>query len=659
MGLRKQYSTLYPMKFDLLELRKNIEEKRLLWGERLEQFLLKKLWAFGGLLKGGLTAPSGALVGCWIIIAISILARSTRDIGPESAQLLDIANHGITASHFSLIFCLSKIPHFLANFFSSNLILAQEIFVNLLGIAAIYFSAKILERSDIAKDRTVFNLIILSFACGFFLRVFTLQFNEFATETSYFLALIFPYLSYQFLEESKFKKSDQILLGLIAAVLFFLKANYVIFIVVFEVAKLLQKNSFLPAFCLRNFITFFLVIFYLVFLHLPGSYEIKASAIFSVIHDDLFPIFLLIFLNSFLLQKFSILRPLFLAVIAAFLLLISEMDASYDARSAFYSLSLPLVTLLLFYLIKSKAINWQRDSVILFLIFIVPQFDPEIFSQVIFNFGVFWWIFALILAASWRRVGLGSEHYQRLSLTKQFLLPHNLFSRIYFAVMVLATFAFASNKKYEDLAWIFLTIILLALISLQQKLYEEFYRQKELSHFSNSAICLVVAYVFSLHLTAVFNLPVSGHEYKSPNYLSEQMHRAIKNYAAEEEEITIISEKNSTRYPLIIYAKKENDLSALAQDLSNIKQQILRAENRLIFSEKTDNCSINSLELYLRDEEFRKAFLKNYIFKNRIITKEKSEKKVQFFDEEKNIELPQSLETITSEVEIYIRKNGQ
>lgn len=96
---------------------------------------------------------------------------------------------------------------------------------------------------------------------------------------------------------------------------------------------------------------------------------------------------------------------------------------------------------------------------------------------------------------------------------------------------------------------------------------------------------------------------------------------------------------------------------------SRLKQQIERKENKLIFVEKNqisfDRCAINFLEYYLRDPEFKKVFLQNYVFLNQAITLQKAEKEVKFFDDNNTLELPQSTDFIDAEVEVYIRKNDQ
>ncbi len=156
----------------MLELQQNIEEKRLILGKKFENFLLKNLRKVGAFLCKKLSKKSCAFFASLTVILISIVIRSTRDIGYNSGFLLD--------------------------FLSINQILLADFFVNLIGILSIYFSFLILKKSEIAKNKFALNLLIISFSVGFFLRSFTLQFNDFITFYSAILAISFPVIAFCF-----------------------------------------------------------------------------------------------------------------------------------------------------------------------------------------------------------------------------------------------------------------------------------------------------------------------------------------------------------------------------------------------------------------------------------------------------------------------------
>lgn len=161
----------------MLELQQDIEEKRLILGKKFENFLLKNLRKVGAFLRQNLSAKSGAFFGTLVVALISIFIRSTRDIGYNSGFFLDLT--------------------------SINQILLADFLVNLIGILSIYLSFLILKKSEIAKNKFALNLLIISFSVGFFLRSFTLQFNDFITFYSAILAISFPIIAFCFRDLSR------------------------------------------------------------------------------------------------------------------------------------------------------------------------------------------------------------------------------------------------------------------------------------------------------------------------------------------------------------------------------------------------------------------------------------------------------------------------
>lgn len=675
-------------RLDTFEIQKNIEEKRLILAKKFKAFLAQKIEVITEFFSQIIAAKSTAFFGCLIITAISILAASSRDIGHNSAAYLEMVQKFVNGAqdhqNFSensslLVFYFTAIPHFLAQFFAISPIIALEIFVNLVGILSLYFSSKILEKSDVSKERAIFNLIILSFACGFFLRVFTLQFNEFGTESTYFLAFAFPYISYQLVKN--LKNFDQILIGILAAILFCLKPHYGILVIVFEVAKIFEKKSFKTIFCLRNYLTISLIIFYFVFLAIPFSAYIAAISnlsdyVFLMLKEDLFPILLLIFLCFSLVKKNHFLYPFFLASISSLLIVISQLSANYDQRFVAYSLSLPFVVLTVFLIIKNNKISWRKDGFALFLILFIAQFDPNNFFAIALDIAAFWWLFVIILSLKWRNKKIQNDGFLKI-----IFLPRDVSSWFYFLLITATLIALSFNKNAAELFWIISAIIFALLINFYQKIHEEFSNSNKFSRLTSCPIFTVVAYFLSLHLSAIFNFSDSAaFLYKSPNHVNDQMIKIVKNYADESDEVTVIAPMISASYPALTYLKKTNNLSspqmlALYDKITNsseakkaqsylfskLKQQLQNDKNKIIFIEKRgeafdDRCQIGFLEYYLKDPEFRKIFLNNYVFLNRIIDKKTSQKEVNFFNDDQDSKSSQTPEIINRDVEVYIRK---
>ena len=678
------------MPFDTLEIQKNVEERRLILGQRLEQFLLQKLLLvvdFFGRVFGG---RSCAFFGCLIVVLISILVRSTRDIGHDSAVYLEIAQKILNGGKYyqdffennlPLSFLFTVIPVSLANFFGASPIIFSEVFVNLIGISALYFSAKILSRSDISKDRTVFNLIILSFAVGFFLRVLTLQYNEFLTKSTYFLAFAFPYISYQFFQESELKKSDQIYSGLLAAALFCLKPHYGILVIIFELAKLCKNKSLKPAFRSTNYITILALVCYLLLLFTCFPDYLKAIPHFSSVYyksqyfkillmlkDDLFPISMLMILCFSSVRKSHFLLPFFLATLAAALIIILEVMGGEDQRFVLYSISLPFLILLIFTIIKNRQIDWKKDWFFALLILLAPQFDRNFFVTTAFNFCAFWWIFALALSVQWRRTGIGSQFNNFLSIV---FFQRNLVSWFCFLALAALSISLSFHPATNKFAWPVAVVIFIVMVGFYQNLHQKFFATEKFSRLSACIIFTVLSYFISLHLAAIF----STHPNKSPNYVNDQMIKIVKNYVADDEDLTIISSAIFGTYPVINYLKKENnlpssqllplyskidDLNPISEAenylFSRLKGQLENPKNKLVFVEIKTNIFDGQCRIGILEHYFKKDFLQNYVFLNRIIKVNPSEKKVEFFNDGQNFSASGSSDFIERDVEVYIRK---
>lgn len=275
-------------KFDSLEIQNNIEEKRLILGKKLEWFLLKKLAVFGQFLSHIFTAKHSTFFGCLTIVAISIIAQSTRDIGHDSSVYLDVIQKMLNGGKYyydffennlPLSFLFTAIPYSLAKFFHGNSIIFLEIFINLVGITSIYSSVKILKRSETYNSQPIFNLIIFGFATGFFLRVFTLQYNEFATKSTYFIAFAIPYISYHCLESSALKNRDQIISGTLAALLFCLKPNYGILVIAFEIKTTREQINKIRILSSQLHHTFFTNFLCNIFIYLLSRLYISTSSL--------------------------------------------------------------------------------------------------------------------------------------------------------------------------------------------------------------------------------------------------------------------------------------------------------------------------------------------------------------------------------------------
>jgi hypothetical protein len=779
--------------FDLLEIQRKLEEQRLILGQKLEIFLLTKIFLFMNFCKRVFAGRKCAFFGCFFIILISLLIRSTRDIGYDSAFFLEIATKLLNGQKYGqkyygdffinnppLVFYFIMFSQLAAKFFAINPIIAQEILNNLTGILALYFCNKILARSFIFKDKIAFNLIILTFACAFFLRFFTLQYNEFGTRSTYFLALAFPYISYHFLGDFELKKIDQILTGILAALLFCLKLHYGILVIVFELQKFYEKKSPKSFLCLRNGITSGLLILYLAFIYWPQdapqnhlnnfNYYLNYFQIFKIVRENLFLLFVLVFLCFHLIKKSSLLQRFFFTALAGALIIIPESAANYDQKSVFYSLSLPLVVLLALEIVKNHRINYLQNYpqnyrenylqnyrenylqnyrenylqnyrenylqnylqnywenyrgnwLILLLILTISQFDPPSFINIALNCCEFWWLFALFLSAKWRKTLAQHNLLPKLPNLRNFnfgnfpaifFMQNSLLSCFCFLLLAALSIFLACNKATGNLSWILSAIIFVFLVGFYQKLYEKTFVTKSFSGFSSGVIFTILSCFITLQTEAICGAAISGaaifnaDDYKSPNYVNDQMAKIIKQHLKKEDDLTIISAAAFGTYPLIIYLHKENHLessqllslynridNAIDDGTDNVidaekqmsqtdkylflglKSQIKNPKNKLIFVEIKsdvfdDQCHIGFLENHFSDTEFKEFFLQNYVFLNRITafsfpenngqnkqnnSEENDKKKITFFNQDpKSADLKENSNLIARDIEVYIR----
>lgn len=685
--------------FDNLEIQKNIEEKRLILAGKVDNFLSKKLSIITDFFVRIFAAKYCALIGSILIIAISILCRSTHDIGHDNGLYLSIANKLLNGGKYyqdffeinlPLVFCITTIPVFLAKIFAINPIISLEIFVNLVGILTIYCSSKILFRFDFAKDRTIFNILILSVAVGFFLRIFTLQIGDFGTKSTYFLSAAFPYIFYHFLKESQLKKSDQIIIGFLGALLFCIKPNYGILVIAFELKKILENKSLKSVFSLRNYVSFSFIVVYLLILiacfpeyikGLPSFLaiylNIKSINISLALKEDLFPLVFLVFLCLFLVKKFAFLKQLTCAFAALIIIEIFEITEFYDQRSAIFALSMPLVFSISLCLIRDHQINWKRDWFFLLLILIGPQFDRSYFSSMAFNCGAFWWLFVLIISAKWRNI-LAQKNLTQNNFLGYFFLPKDIISWLCFLSLTAATLYFGSNPKINNQVWIITAIIFILLTDFYHKLYQKFFSSQKLPILSSCIIFTILSYIISLEIAAISG----AYEYQSPNQTTKQMRKVIKNNLALDEDFAVISSVILGTFPIVNYVNKENvlptsSLYSLFKKIEDrkpfspeqnylfqrLKDQLQNPKNQLIFVDikgniDDKNCRIGFLEYYFYDEEFRKIFLENYTFLTRIIEVKPAERKIKFFsDKGQKVIALSAGDTLTRDIEVYVRKD--
>lgn len=640
------------MQFYILELRRKFEDVKELINRSLTAVLLVIMRVLKRHCSKALLSHHFAIISCFVVIAISVFVRSQRDIGYDSAFYLDFyinAGREIFGNGLSLIIFLSSIPHVLSKILTISPIISLEIYVNILGIISLYFSSKILRRSGVVSDLILFNLIIVSYAIGFFLRVFTLSLNEFGTSSTYFLIIAFPYISYQFLDQSQRKNFDKRISDVLAILLICLKPYYAILAIVFE----LKRGRFVAA------------IFYLFLLFLMAADPViskeKIYLLSIIFRQDLFPFLTVVILNYSLIQKSQPLKIFALATAAIAMLIIAEMMMGDDQRIIFYVPFLSFLMVLVLEIIRQGYLNWKRDGVILFFMAVVLQFSHDVFIDLIFNLSSFWWIFAVILALSWKRQ-LFPNDLSYSNRAERFLLQRDIISNILLIVALFITVYCAMNNSPFGELFISITVFLL-LVKSNQNLHEKLTGFKEFSRLSSCIILIIMSYLISLHRVAIF----VDHEHISPNYVNDSMIDIIQTKLAKGDQFLIISDIISDSYPLMNYVGGHRGISSFKASLSIVTEQLKQQNNKIIFvganrQDGLNACFVGVIENYMKNPEFRKYFLENYVFLNRMTATQMVRQKVKFereFENEKvDFRALENIEMIDRDIEVYIRREG-
>ncbi len=674
------------LNFNPLKIQNKIEEKRLTIGFAVESFLLKKLRKLQNFLAKTFSANNSATFAIFAITALSLFVQSNRDIGHDSATYIEVAQKMLKGGiyyqdffelNFPLSFYLTVIPVAIAQMLAISPIITVTIFVNLLGIIAVFLVKNILKNHHFENSKLLRNLIIISLAASFFLRPMVMHFNEFFTKTSYFLIFFLPYFALQIIDKKT--KSAEIFCGILAALIIALKPNYALLIAIVELYNLSEKRSIKSAFCLRNFTTlttliiYFLVIFFWqndylqYFQTISQTYFLAAlSRIEMILKQDIFPLICILSVTSFLIFKNKTLQKFYLFPLAACSIVASEMIGGFDQRFLIYSLSLPTLTYTIFLLIRNKYFDFHKHGIFLIIILLISQFDAKNIFTLSLDLTSFWFVFVLYF------------RYKNGKNFNHIFCPNNFANWLIFLVLTAITITLIfANLSFQ--AWLFSAIIFSYFLYFQQGKY----LSSKLSLLSASVVFLVLSFFMAAYISAIFNFK-SFHEgaysFKSPNSIGENIIKISRNLS-EEQNFTIISRMIPPAYPAQIYLQKENKLPSFQLGVlfykigekpreskpgeiflfERVKQQIADKNNNLLFIEVENisasvPCQISFLEYYLRDPEFRKIFLENYRFLTRFSQYENDEKNVNFYKDDFAEISQEKSNKLSGEFEVYVRK---
>lgn len=694
--------------FRIIEIQKNIEEKRLVFGQKFEKFLLKKTHDFFKRIDEFLAAKNFCFWSVSLIFLLSVFLRSNLDIGGDSAVYLDLSAKIASGKkyyfdfyeqNFPLAFWLHLIPFFIAKAFGFNSWIVAEFFINFLGLAAIIFSARILQKTNLNQVHK--NLITTSFALGFFLRYYGLESNDFATKTSFLLIFSYLYICFSFVREIDSSKKELVSRGILMALLPCLKPHYIILPLIIEGHSFWQKKSRRFFLELDKLVAIFVCVGYLFLMFkftpeffkfiIPISSSIYPTyseftkfllQIYEILGSKIifFGSVFLIFLRKEFLPEDKI---LFLVFVAASLILLTESLYSQDQVACFFGLTSFVIIKFFYDFIKSPKLDFKRDNTVIICLLILLFVGFESIEK-LKNLVVFWWMAIPVISFSF---------YKKLSCDNFSLKQKSIFfSRASLAITILVMLILAVNLAFADqyLFLFFSYVIFFVFLFFYEKTYAKFYQKF-------SSLLVFIQFFLLITLCANYFSSISqAYEgrsiFKSPNFLSEKIITYTKSHLANKgDNIAILSYWIHESSQPLFYLNQSNILigptagylyknigyeSSHSKDsgkqrklainyfFEDLKKQIGKKNTKILFVETFDNyCSIGFLEFYFQDQEFKKLFLNNYKFAGKIFAAKELKKMshVDFFSKEKDVfdasDLSKKIPLY--DFEIYLRKDDE
>ena len=647
-------------------------------------------------------SESRSLFVCTVIFLTSIFLRSTVDIGADTGVYLDLGKKiaegkkyyfDFFESNFPLSFYYYALQFNISQISGLNTIILSEIFINFLAVVSIFWSEKILRNGKVFADKFHHDLVVIAYCLGFFLRPNALQTGEFGTKTSLLLISLYPYISYSFFRKIPLTKTDLIWRGMLMGIIPCIKPHYLIFIIFVEVYRFFCKPLF----------KFFLELDKLVMVLIGASYLFLMSKFTPEFFEFMVPMWSKAYSSyndagvfmeniwrhfasrilpfSFIFLIFSRLKfsdndkILLLLFTAASCLMLVENVGTVDQVVVFYAIITICFLKLLRDIFVSKIIIFSEEMFIITALLLIPAFDMTILPASIFGLGGLvnvWWLVALIYPFfSGKRIVL-------------FWIP---------CLAILATIAVLTLKYLGP--WAYITVNLTILFGALFVFEKEFFVEK-LSTLSVFVIFTSISCLLYSYLSTFAGVFSRESEYTSPHKLSDMTAYYAKKYAPQKDDgIVTISIWIAHQFPLLNYLAKENiqkfhvatmradqgvagkSLMFLINDsdkvftnfylFDDIKNAVKNVQTKLVLVNNAPKilnehhrCFIGTLEYYFLDPEFRKFFLKNFHFENRVVINHqvKPLKKISFITKEKPSVFDQiipSKQQLLHDFEIYVR----
>ena len=637
--------------FDALMAIICVEENRLFFGRKIENFLSKKLNIFLNFLKLFFSNQFGGFFCCFLIILLSLFKRSMVDIGQDSGLYLEIAQkifegkkyyHDFFEYNFPISFLFLIIPVGISNLLGLSPIIIAEYFVNLLGIFSLIWSYKILKNSQKIQSQLELNLLIICFTAGFFIRGKTLFFNEFLTKTSFLIIFFFPFFSYYVYGVEKLKKIQKIYLGILSGLIISLKPNFIILVFCFEIFRVYKSRNIKSLLDIHNFFCALFIILYLTLIaifftsfaenfsymmSIYSEYKLnyqnkKYLFILNKIEANYLPYFMLILIYIKNLQKNEVNNYLILLISVIIFIIFSE-NFYIDEEIIFSALGLSFIIINFTNFLKQNKISLLHYWLVFFSLIIFCFMASETFSLI--SSTLYYLGLPILIYLLFFRHFVDSKSY---FYVKIFLI---------FSTILLIFLQFNHSKLFD----IFLTLFLIIISLINLNLFLEKYR---VNKFFFQAINFVVFFATigfaGEYFRAIFNnySPNETHfNLQSPNHQNKFLFEIAKSNIKNNDNLIIFGDAIENSYPFRNYAKLRNDSEFSQYDilanslkypiihyqykiynnkvLESFYQQIINPKNKIIIFYNYRDCTISNFEFVIRSSpEIKEYFLENFQF---------------------------------------------
>ncbi len=655
---------------------------------------------------------------CLLIFLASIFFRSLIDIGSDTGVYLNLGKkvaeggryyYEFFESNFPISFYFYALEYELAQILNINPIFMSEIVINLLALLSIFWSAQILKRTTIYENKAHYNLIIIGYFLGFFLRPRALEIAEFGTKTSLLLMALYPYISFSFARKNQFTKKELTWRGILMGLIPCIKPHYLCLMIFVEFYHFWQKKSLRFFYEFDKLVMYLVGIFYL-FLMIkltPEFFEFMVpmwSKTYNAYYDyhvfienfwrhiaSRVAVFAFIFL-IFSRFKFSANdKILFCFYCGASLLIIVENIGTIDQIVVFYAVATICFAKFLFDLFSSKQFSIMENQFISAALIFLPIFDLEILPASIFGLGGFvniWWLTILIYPFFFAKKLTAQQHRKFFSAKKIILF---LFGYLTLLTIAILTLRYLGGWAYISVN---LSILFVVLFFFEKKIYAKFF--PKFSPFFVFVVLTSISCLLYSYITSVINLVRHDSYYTYPNKISDFMTYYSHEYAPKKEDgIIVLSNMIAHQFPLLNYLQKINygkfHISAaqanqgeagsplifpirdtdvaftryylfldIVDQIKNDKVKVIFVNNTPDILDKEHRCLIGVLEYYFIDAEFKKLFLPNFHLVNHVIVTKKVKplKKLRFITGEKASIFDQAKPTtvkITQDYEVYVR----